>query len=83
MFVKKSIYNIPRSELAKDVFGEASPEHIRRLDSWLDGDVRMPVNIFYQICVLCPRVHIEDSMREIYEHYELADFKRRERRKDK
>lgn len=77
---KRSIYHIDRRSLARDVFGDDSPGHVRRLDSWLDGEVRMPVNIFYQICVLCPRIDIESSLRELFEHYELADFRRRERR---
>lgn len=80
---KRSIYNIDRRSLARDVFGSDAPEFVRRLDSWLDGAVRMPVNIFYQICVLCPRVDVESSLREIFEHYELADFRRREKRHHK
>lgn len=77
--IKKSIYQIPIAELARDVFGSSAPEYVRRMNSWLDGEVRMPVNIFHQVCVLCPKIDIERSLRDIHERYELADYKKKNR----
>lgn len=76
-----SIYEFPRKHLARVLFGDDSLRNIRRIDSMLDGESRMSVDVFWALIKLEPLISIEKSLRDLYERYELAKW-RRERKSD-
>lgn len=75
----RNLYDFDRKFLANTIFGTQEKRALRRLDAWMDGQVKMPVDILYQIKVLLPTLDLEASLKSLYEHYELHDCKTRAR----
>lgn len=71
-----SIYNFPRKHLARCLYGEENPAALRRIDAWLDGEVKMPVDIFYALSVQEPLIDVVKSLKDMYARYEVAKFKK-------
>ena len=71
-----SVYEFPRRHLARVLFGNDSIRNVRRIDSMLDGESRMSVDVFWAMIKLEPLMSIEKSLRDLYERYEIAKWRK-------
>ena len=78
-----SIYDFPRKHIARTLFGDDTPKSIRRVDAMLDGDSKMTVDMFWTILQLEPMIDVRRSLRDLYERYEMATWRKAQRAKDK
>lgn len=74
-----SVYSFPRKHLARVMFGDDGAKSLRRIDAWLDGESRMTVDAFWALTRLEPLISIEKSLRDLYERYEIAAWRKRRR----
>lgn len=78
-----SIYDFPRKHVARVLFGDDSAANVRRVDAMLDGESKMTVDMFWAIIQLEPRIDIRRSLRDLYERYEMATWRKAQRAKEK
>ena len=78
-----SIYEFPRKYVARALYGDDSPPNVRKIDAMLDGESKMTVDIFWALMQLEPRMDVRRSLRDLYERYEMATWRKAQRAKDK
>jgi len=80
--LRRSVYEFPRKHLARVLYGEDTVKSVRKIDNYLDGVTRMPVDTFWTLCCLEPLIDPVRSLRSMYERYELAKWRRARRQRD-